>query len=75
METLNIDYQILASIIYSIGYIVAVLMSCSYCDKAKKAGYNMEFQMVPIVSMFSWLWVILLAINWNEFKAKENGKL
>ena len=56
-------------------YIVAVLMSCSYCDKAKKAGYNMEFQMVPIVSMFSWLWVILLVINWNEFKAKENGKL
>ena len=75
METLNIDYQILASIIYSIGYIVAVLMSCSYCDKAKKTGYNIEFQMIPIVSMFSWLWVMLLAINWNEFKAKENGKL
>ena len=75
METLNIDYQILASIIYSIGYIVAVLMSCSYYNKAKKAGYNMEFQMVPIVSMFSWLWVILLVINWNEFKTKENGKL
>lgn len=75
METLNIDYQILASIIYSIGYVVAVLMSFSYCDNIKKAGYNIEFQMVPIVSMFSWLWVILLAINWNEFKAKENGKL
>ena len=72
---INVDYQILASIIYSIGYIVAVLMSCSYCDKAKKAGDNMEFQMVPIVAMFSCLWVILLAINWNEFKSKENGKL
>ena len=75
METLNINYQILASIIYSIGYVVAVLMSFSYYNKAKKAGYNIEFQMVPIVSMFSWLWVILLAINWNEFKEKENGKL
>ena len=75
METLNINYQILASIIYSIGYVVAVLMSFSYYNKAKKTGYNIEFQMVPIVSMFSWLWVILLAINWNEFKAKENGKL
>ena len=72
---INVDYQILASIIYSIGYIVAVLMSFSYCEKLKNAGYNIEFQMVPIVSMFSWLWVILLAINWNEFKAKENGKL
>ena len=30
METLNINYQILASIIYSIGYVVAVLMSFSY---------------------------------------------
>ena len=75
METLNVDYQILASIIYSIGYIVAVLMSFSYYNKAKKAGYNIEFQMVPIVSMFSWLWVILLVINWKEFKTKENGKL
>ena len=70
-----IDYRILASIIYLMGYIVSVLMSFSYYNKAKKAGYNIEFQMVPIVSMFSWLWVILLAINWNEFKAKENGKL
>ena len=53
---INVDYQILASIIYSIGYIVAVLMSCSYCDKAKKAGHNMEFQMfsfsVKIISIF-----------------------
>ena len=71
----SVDYRILACIIYSIGYIVAVLMSFSYYNKAKKAGYNIEFQMVPIVSMFSWLWVILLAINWNEFKTKENGKL
>ena len=72
---INVDYQILASIIYSIGYIVAVLMSFSYCNKLKNAGYNIEFQIIPIISMFSWLWVILLAINWNEFKAKENGKL
>lgn len=35
-----IDYRILASIIYSIGYVVAVLMSFSYCDNIKKAGYN-----------------------------------
>ena len=68
-----IDYRILASIIYSIGYIVAVLMSFSYCNKLKKAGYNIEFQIIPIMSIFSWLWVILLTINWNnnEFKTKE----
>lgn len=68
-----IDYRILASIIYAIGCIVAVLMSFSYCDKLKKFGYNIEFQIIPIISMFSWLWVILLAINWsnNELKIKE----
>ena len=73
METLNINYQILASIIYSIGYVVAVLMSFSYCNKLKKFGYNIEFQIIPIMSMFSWLWVMLLAINWsnNELKTKE----
>ena len=68
-----IDYRILASIIYSIGYIVAVLMSFSYCNKLKKVGYNIEFQIIPIISMFSWLCVMLLAINWsnNELKTKE----
>ena len=68
-----IDYRILASIIYSIGYIIAVLMSFSYCEKLKNTGYNIEFQIIPIISMFSWLCVILLAINWsnNELKTKE----
>lgn len=68
-----IDYRILASIIYAIGCIVAVLMSFSYCNKLKKFGYNIEFQIIPIISMFSWLCVILLAINWsnNELKTKE----
>ena len=68
-----IDYRILASIIYAIGCIVAVLMSFSYCEKLKNAGYNIEFQIIPIISMFSWLCVILLAINWsnNELKTKE----
>lgn len=68
-----IDYRILASIIYAIGCIVAVLMSFSYCKKLKNSGYNIEFQIIPIISMFSWLCVILLAINWsnNELKTKE----
>ena len=68
-----IDYRILVCIIYSIGYIVAVLMSFSYCNKLKKVGYNIEFQIIPIISMFSWLCVMLLAINWsnNELKTKE----
>lgn len=68
-----IDYKILASIIYAIGCIVAVLMSFSYCEKLKKGGYNIEFQIIPIMSIFSWLWVILLVINWNnnELKTKE----
>ena len=68
-----IDYRILSCIIYAIGCIVAVLMSFSYCEKLKNAGYNIEFQIIPIISMFSWLCVILLAINWNnkEFKTKE----
>ena len=72
-----IDYRILASIIYLIGYIVSVLMSFSYCKKLKKAGYNIEFQIIPIMSIFSWLWVILLVINWNnnELKTNNNGKL
>ena len=69
----SVDYRILASIIYSIGCIVAVLMSFSYCKKLKNAGYNIEFQIIPIISMFSWLCVMLLAINWsnNELKTKE----
>lgn len=68
-----IDYKILASIIYAIGCIVAVLMSFSYCEKLKNTGYNIEFQIIPIMSIFSWLWVILLVINWNnnELKTKE----
>ena len=68
-----IDYRILASIIYTIGCIAAVLMSFSYCNKLKKVGYNIEFQIIPIISMFSWLWIILLVINWsnNELKTKE----
>ena len=68
-----IDYRILSCIIYTIGCIVAVLMSFSYCEKLNNAGYNIEFQIIPIISMFSWLWVILLAINWsnNELKTKE----
>lgn len=68
-----IDYRILTCIIYVIGCIVAILMSFSYCNKLKKFGYNIEFQIIPIISMFSWLCVILLAINWsnNELKTKE----
>ena len=68
-----IDYRILSCIIYAIGCIVAVLLSFSYCEKLKNVGYNIEFQIIPIISMFSWLWVILLAINWsnNELKTKE----
>ena len=68
-----IDYRILSYIIYAIGCIVAVLMSFSYCNKLKKVGYNIEFQIIPIISMFSWLCVMLLAINWsnNELKTKE----
>ena len=68
-----IDYRILSCIIYTIGCIVAVLMSFSYCEKLNNAGYNIEFQIIPIISMFSWLWVILLVINWsnNELKTKE----
>ena len=68
-----IDYRILVCIIYAIGCIVAVLLSFSYCEKLKNAGYNIEFQIIPIISMFSWLCVILLAINWsnNELKTKE----
>ena len=68
-----IDYRILSCIIYAIGCIVAVLMSVSYCNKLKKFCYNIEFQIIPIISMFSWLCVILLAINWsnNELKTKE----
>ena len=70
---MELDYRILVSIIYAIGCIVAVLMSFSYCNKLKKVGYNIEFQIIPIISMFSWLCVILLAINWsnNELKTKE----
>lgn len=67
----SVDYRILAFIIYSIGYIVAVLMSFYYCKKLKKAGYNIEFQIIPIMSLFSWVWVILLAVNWNELKTKK----
>lgn len=71
MELIN--YKILACIIYAIGCIVAVLMSFSYCNKLKKVGYSIEFQIIPIISMFSWLCVMLLAINWNsnELKTKE----
>ena len=36
-----IDYRILACIIYAIGCIVAVLMSCTDSHKSKKTGYNM----------------------------------
>lgn len=70
----SVDYRILACIIYSIGYIVAVLMSFSYCNKLKDAGYKTiesEFQMISIMSLFSWVWVILLAVNWNELKTKK----
>lgn len=72
-----IDYRILVCVIYAIGCIVGVLMSFSYCNKLKKAGYNIEFQIIPIMFIFSWLWVILLVINWNsnELKTKNNGKL
>ena len=69
-----IDYRILASIIYAIGCIVAVLMSFSYCNKLKDAGYKTiesEFQMISIMSLFSWIWVILLAVNWNELETKK----
>ena len=70
----SVDYRILACIIYSIGYIVAVLMSFSYCNKLKDAGYKIveaEFQMIFIMSLFSWIWVILLAVNWNELETKK----
>lgn len=70
---MELDCRILACVIYAIGCIVAVLMSFSYCNKLKKVGYIIEFQIIPIISMFSWLCVILLAINWsnNELKTKE----
>lgn len=70
----SVDYRILACIIYSIGYIVAVLMSFYYCKKLKDTGYKIiesKFQMISIISLFSWIWVILLAVNWNELKTNK----